>query len=208
MRFSPKIQRLVTPVRLQRRRHLRALKVRRIEHQRDQKTEYEYVRFLYTFLLRLTKLQCAPRQAHRREKGEGRCHQGVAQEVCLSPSLSATSGLNIYSLIPGPLKCIFLGLLVFLRRGSYIRAVDAHLPSCLRLPIPLPLPPYDFPTICCMSSVFFTCLLFLCMMYGKHIELALRGLVCVKDWSACLEVQHIELPKSSISTYTEENYPR
>ncbi|EIM89283.1 40S ribosomal protein S6 [Stereum hirsutum FP-91666 SS1] len=38
---APKIQRLVTPVRLQRRRHLRALKVRRIEHQRDQKTEYD-----------------------------------------------------------------------------------------------------------------------------------------------------------------------
>ncbi|KAI0038091.1 ribosomal protein S6e [Auriscalpium vulgare] len=38
---APKIQRLVTPVRLQRRRHLHALKVRRIEHQREQKTEYD-----------------------------------------------------------------------------------------------------------------------------------------------------------------------
>ncbi|THH26321.1 hypothetical protein EUX98_g7867 [Antrodiella citrinella] len=38
---APKIQRLVTPVRLQRRRHLRSLKRRRIEHQKEQKTEYD-----------------------------------------------------------------------------------------------------------------------------------------------------------------------
>ena len=38
---SPKIQRLVTPLRLQRRRHLRSLKRRRIEHQKEQKTEYD-----------------------------------------------------------------------------------------------------------------------------------------------------------------------
>ncbi|THH17096.1 hypothetical protein EW146_g3656 [Bondarzewia mesenterica] len=38
---APKIQRLVTPVRLQRRRHLHALKVRRLEHQREQKGEYD-----------------------------------------------------------------------------------------------------------------------------------------------------------------------
>ena len=37
----PKIQRLVTPLRLQRRRHLRSLKRRRIERQKEQKTEYE-----------------------------------------------------------------------------------------------------------------------------------------------------------------------
>ena len=40
---SPKIQRLVTPVRLQRRRHLRALKRRRIDRQKEQKAEYECV---------------------------------------------------------------------------------------------------------------------------------------------------------------------
>jgi hypothetical protein len=39
----PKIQRLVTPLRLQRRRHLRSLKIRRLEHQKEQKTEYECV---------------------------------------------------------------------------------------------------------------------------------------------------------------------
>ena len=40
-RSSPKIQRLVTPIRLQRRRHLRSLKRRRIERQKEQKSEYE-----------------------------------------------------------------------------------------------------------------------------------------------------------------------
>ncbi|EKM57726.1 uncharacterized protein PHACADRAFT_251538 [Phanerochaete carnosa HHB-10118-sp] len=38
---APKIQRLVTPIRLQRRRHLRSLKRRRIERQKEQKTEYD-----------------------------------------------------------------------------------------------------------------------------------------------------------------------
>ncbi|KAI0346643.1 ribosomal protein S6e [Trametopsis cervina] len=38
---APKIQRLVTPLRLQRRRHLRSLKRRRIDHQKEQKAEYE-----------------------------------------------------------------------------------------------------------------------------------------------------------------------
>ncbi|KZP06318.1 ribosomal protein S6e [Athelia psychrophila] len=38
---APKIQRLVTPIRLQRRRHLHSLKKRRIEHQKEQKTEYD-----------------------------------------------------------------------------------------------------------------------------------------------------------------------
>jgi small subunit ribosomal protein S6e len=38
---APKIQRLVTPIRLQRRRHLRSLKRRRLEHQKEQKVEYD-----------------------------------------------------------------------------------------------------------------------------------------------------------------------
>ncbi|KAG6815133.1 hypothetical protein H0H87_004831, partial [Tephrocybe sp. NHM501043] len=38
---APKIQRLVTPLRLQRRRHLHSLKHRRIEHQKEQKAEFE-----------------------------------------------------------------------------------------------------------------------------------------------------------------------
>ncbi|KAJ7248148.1 ribosomal protein S6e [Mycena haematopus] len=38
---APKIQRLVTPMRLQRRRHLKSLIRRRTEHQKEQKTEYE-----------------------------------------------------------------------------------------------------------------------------------------------------------------------
>jgi len=38
---APKIQRLVTPIRLQRRRHLRSLKRRKLESQKEQKTEYD-----------------------------------------------------------------------------------------------------------------------------------------------------------------------
>lgn len=38
---APKIQRLVTPIRLQRERHLRSLKRRKLEHQKEQKTEYD-----------------------------------------------------------------------------------------------------------------------------------------------------------------------
>lgn len=37
----PKIQRLVTPIRLQRRRHLRSLKRRRLDHQKEQKAEFD-----------------------------------------------------------------------------------------------------------------------------------------------------------------------
>jgi len=38
---APKIQRLVTPLRLQRRRHLNALKKRKLDHQKEQKVEYD-----------------------------------------------------------------------------------------------------------------------------------------------------------------------
>ncbi len=38
---APKIQRLVTPIRLQRRRHLCSVKRRKLEHQKEQKSEYE-----------------------------------------------------------------------------------------------------------------------------------------------------------------------
>ncbi|KAG7440734.1 40s ribosomal protein s6-b [Guyanagaster necrorhizus] len=38
---APKIQRLVTPLRLQRRRHLRSVKRRKLEHQKEQKSEYD-----------------------------------------------------------------------------------------------------------------------------------------------------------------------
>lgn len=41
--LSPKIQRLVTPMRLQRRRHLRSLNRRRMDRQKEQKAEYEFV---------------------------------------------------------------------------------------------------------------------------------------------------------------------
>jgi len=38
---APKIQRLVTPLRLQRRRHLNSLKRRKLDQQKEQKTEYD-----------------------------------------------------------------------------------------------------------------------------------------------------------------------
>jgi len=38
---APKIQRLVTPIRLQRRRHLRSLKRRKLERQKEQKGEFD-----------------------------------------------------------------------------------------------------------------------------------------------------------------------
>jgi len=38
---APKIQRLVTPIRLQRRRYLRSLKRRKLESQKEQKSEYD-----------------------------------------------------------------------------------------------------------------------------------------------------------------------
>jgi len=38
---APKIQRLVTPIRLQRRRHLRSINRRRMDRQKEQKAEYE-----------------------------------------------------------------------------------------------------------------------------------------------------------------------
>jgi len=40
---APKIQRLVTPMRLQRRRHLRSLKRRRLERQKEQKAEFDVI---------------------------------------------------------------------------------------------------------------------------------------------------------------------
>ena len=49
--FRPKIQRLVTPLRLQRRRHLRSVKNRRIDSQKAQKAEYESVMGSSAFLL-------------------------------------------------------------------------------------------------------------------------------------------------------------
>lgn len=40
---SPKIQRLITPTRLQRRRHLHSMKIRKLASQKEQKKEYEAV---------------------------------------------------------------------------------------------------------------------------------------------------------------------
>lgn len=67
----PKIQRLVTPVRLQRRRHLRAIKRHRIERQKEQKAEYEYaepVNMYSLFIDDLTSVLLAKRVADKKAK--------------------------------------------------------------------------------------------------------------------------------------------
>jgi len=72
---APKIQRLVTPLRLQRRRHLNALKKRKLEHQKEQKAEYDVL--------------IAKRVAEK--KSQVRRHQSIApQELVI---LSVVRGL-------------------------------------------------------------------------------------------------------------------
>lgn len=70
--YRPKIQRLVTPLRLQRRRHLRALKIRRLEHQKEQKAEYECVSSLFSLPAKLISgifsALIAKRIAEKKEK--------------------------------------------------------------------------------------------------------------------------------------------
>jgi len=85
--FSPKIQRLVTPIRLQRRRHLNALKRRRLDSQKEQKAEYEYVSHACPPSPSLTySTQCPHGEARCREKGQGRRHQGIAPQDYLGVS--------------------------------------------------------------------------------------------------------------------------
>lgn len=55
--FSAKIQRLVTPIRLQRRRHLRSLKRRKLESQKEQKAEFEYALSFPSMIVNL--IQCS-----------------------------------------------------------------------------------------------------------------------------------------------------
>lgn len=67
----PKIQRLVTPVRLQRRRHLRAIKRHRIERGKEQKAEYEYVKsgnMHRLFIDVITSILLAKRVADKKAK--------------------------------------------------------------------------------------------------------------------------------------------
>jgi hypothetical protein len=89
---APKIQRLVTPMRLQRKRHLRSIKKRKSLAQKETIAEYKWVekQMLDVVILvtgRLTRndlsnpqLQLSSRQAHRREEDSRRCCQGF-QEV-------------------------------------------------------------------------------------------------------------------------------
>jgi hypothetical protein len=109
--YSPKIQRLVTPLRLQPRRHLRSLKLRRLEHQKEQKAEYECVLFLFFFffplLLVLSVFQRPYRKAHRREEGEDRCYQSITQEVRLFVGVLCSSD-RLMSYLQGRVIASFL----------------------------------------------------------------------------------------------------
>jgi small subunit ribosomal protein S6e len=79
---APKIQRLVTPQRLQRRRHLNSLKRRRLDHQKEQKAEYEYVSSSFPcYRFADSGWQHSLGEACPREEGEDRSHQGPPQEV-------------------------------------------------------------------------------------------------------------------------------
>jgi len=62
---APKIQRLVTPLRLQRRRHLRSLQRRRLEAQKEQKGEYDA---LLAKRLQERKQKIAAAKAHTTKK--------------------------------------------------------------------------------------------------------------------------------------------
>jgi hypothetical protein len=65
--LSPKIQRLVTPICLQRRRHLNALKRRKLEHQKEHTD---------------TPLPQPPAlEMRRRKKGKDRGDQGLSPQV-------------------------------------------------------------------------------------------------------------------------------
>ena len=97
--YRPKIQRLVTPLRLQRRRHLRALKIRRLEHQKEQKAEYECVSTLFLLPLEahVWHFQCPYRETYRRKEGEGCRNQSITQEVRLYLNISSASKLTLQS---------------------------------------------------------------------------------------------------------------
>ena len=95
MIYRPKIQRLVTPLRLQRRRHLRALKLRRLEHQKEQKAEYECVPFLFSLPMKLIFGILVPflqnvSQRRRRKLLRSKHHtRSVSPPALISPALKA-----------------------------------------------------------------------------------------------------------------------
>ena len=130
MTSSPKIQRLVTPLRLQRRRHLLALKKRRLDHQKEQKAEYEYV--IYLFLSRpLTSmscfsspLQCPHRQARCREKSQDRRHQSIAPQefvIHVPYDLSFRKRYSLQNILRG---LVLAGLLALLIKSFYSPSIQ------------------------------------------------------------------------------------
>jgi hypothetical protein len=103
-------------MRLQRRRHLRSLKRRKLEHQKEQKTEYEYVTFSSPLHIRYqfncSLFQCPDRQTCRREKSQGRRDQGFAQGTRIIAPFNAHSGLRCGVLFGLLVACSFLLLCV------------------------------------------------------------------------------------------------
>lgn len=98
---SPKIQRLVTPLRLQRRRHLRALKIRRFEHQKEQKSEFEYVVF-HPPLLSISNYPSSALIAKRiAEKKEKVAAIKASHKKCVSCSLHVGQRRMAYPKLAG-----------------------------------------------------------------------------------------------------------
>lgn len=152
--FSPKIQRLVTPVRLQRRRHLRAIKVRRIERQREQKTEYECVSSFcilpsHRHLKSLSSARCSPSVLPRRRRRSPPSRRPTRSASSLSPLTFTPFTHDLFNLT-GLLECIFLGLLFRLSRWSLLCTVDAILPC--PPPAPHTSAPYE-PAACPLFSL-------------------------------------------------------
>ena len=127
---SPKIQRLVTPLRLQRRRHLHSVKRRRLEHQKEQKAEYEYVYLinrLYTIGTYLPPVLCLPSVLLRRRKRllPSRRHTRSAYLFNDLFLLNFTHFVSIFqdcviSLIISRLYLNFLSLPLSKSRGMYL----------------------------------------------------------------------------------------
>ncbi len=97
--YRPKIQRLVTPLRLQRRRHLRSLKIRRLEHQKEQKAEYECVLTLFFFLKPMSGLFSALIAKRIAEKKEKVAAIKASHKKCvyLYLNISSAARLTFYS---------------------------------------------------------------------------------------------------------------
>ena len=144
--FSPKIQRLVTPRRLQRRRHLNSLKKRRLVAQKEQKVEFEYVLLSHVRLPRrltcIVRTLLAKRVAEKKEKIAAHKAAHTQAKKC------AASLLSTYFLELTPTSFKAHGCVSFLRLASIVVVCchcDMVLSACPSFPLQF------FPI--CMSSM-------------------------------------------------------